>query len=252
MRISGAVALVTGASSGIGQAAARRLAQAGATVVAQGRDETRLAELSRLTGAATIAADLSEPAGVQRVAAVALEAHGRVDILVNNAGLGWAGDLPEMSGSEVEHLIAVNLTAPIELTRLLLPGMLARGTGHLMFVTSIAGRTGVAGEAVYSATKGGLDTFAESLRLEVHGTGVEVGVLVPGVVGTAFFERRGRPYTRKSPRPMSVDVVADALVAGIAAGRAERYTPGWLRLPVAVRGAAPGVYRRLAARFGGS
>jgi short-subunit dehydrogenase len=252
MRIAGAVALVTGASSGIGREAARRLAEAGATVVAHGRDAGRLAELSRLTGATTIIADLAEPAEVQRIAATALEAHGRVDILVNNAGVGWAGDLPAMSGPAIERLIAVNLTAPIELTRLLLPGMLARGTGHLMFVTSIAGRTGVAGEAVYSATKAGLDTFAESLRLEVHGTGVEVGVLVPGVVGTAFFERRGRPYTRKSPRPMSADVVAGALVAGIAAGRAERYAPRWLRLPVAVRGAAPGIYRRLAARFGGS
>jgi short-subunit dehydrogenase len=245
MRIQGAVALVTGASSGIGRAAVRRLAARGARVVAHGRDATRLDELSRLTGAATIAGDLADPAEPVRLAREA----GEVDILVNNAGRGWAGKFIEMSG--IDDIVRVNLTAPIELTRAVLPGMLDRGRGHLMFVTSIAGRTGVAGEAVYSATKAGLDTFAESLRFELHGTGIEVSVLVPGVVDTPFFDHRGRPYQRRRPRPLPVGVVADTLVRGIAAGRAELYAPRWLRLPVVVRGTMPGVYRRLAARFGG-
>lgn len=245
MRIQGAVALVTGASSGIGWAAARRLAAAGARVVAHGRDAARLAELSRLTGATTITGDLADPAEPARLAG----AVGEVDILVNNAGIGWAGKFVVMPG--MEDLIRVNLTAPIELTQLLLTGMLDRGRGHLMFVTSIAGRTGVAGEAVYSATKAGLDAFAESLRFELHNTGIEVGVLVPGVVDTPFFDRRGQPYDRRRPRPLPVDVVADTLVKGIAAGRAEMYAPRWLRLPVVVRGTMPGMYRRLAARFGG-
>jgi short-subunit dehydrogenase len=130
--------------------------------------------------------------------------------------------------------------------------MVARGSGHLVYVTSIAGRTGVAGEAVYSATKAGLDAFAESLRLELHGTGVSVGVLIPGVVATPFFERRGRPYTRRRPRPLAADTVAAALVRLIETGDAEAYQPRWLRLPVAIRGTAPGLYRRLARRFGGS
>jgi short-subunit dehydrogenase len=247
MRIQGAVALVTGASSGIGWAAAQRLAQAGARVVAHGRDGARLAELSRLTGAVTVTADLSDPASATAIA----EQAGTVDILLNNAGMGWAGHFQDMSGDQVARLVAVNLTGPIELTRALLPGMLARGTGHLMFVTSIAGRTGVAGEAVYSATKAGLDAFAESLRFELGGTDIEVSVLVPGVVDTPFFQRRGRPYDRRRPRPLPAEVVADTLVKGIAAGRAELYAPRWLRLPVAVRGTMPGVYRRLAARFGG-
>lgn len=247
MRIQGAVALVTGASSGIGWAAARRLAEAGARVVAHGRDGDRLAELSRLTGAAVVTGDLSDPASAARIA----EQAGPVDILVNNAGIGWAGAFLDMPGDEVARLVGVNLTAPIELTRAVLPGMLARGAGHLMFVTSIAGRMGVAGEAVYSATKAGLDSFAESLRFELAGTPVQVSVLVPGVVDTAFFDRRGRPYDRRRPRPLPPEVVADTLVKGIAAGRAELYAPRWLRLPVVVRGTIPGVYRRLAARFGG-
>jgi len=246
MRIQGAVALVTGASSGIGWAAARRLAQAGARVVAHGRDGDRLAELSRLTGAAVVTGDLSDPAA----AAAVVHQAGAVDILVNNAGIGWAGAFPDMSGSDVALLVGVNLTAPIELTRAVLPGMLARRTGHLMFVTSIAGRMGVAGEAVYSATKAGLDVFAESLRFELTGTAVQVSVVVPGVVDTPFFDRRGRPYDRRRPRPLPAEVVADTLVKAIAADRAELYAPRWLRLPVAVRGTMPGVYRRLAARFG--
>jgi short-subunit dehydrogenase len=247
MRIQGAVALVTGASSGIGWATARRLAEAGARVVAHGRDGDRLAELSRLTGAVVVTGDLSDPASAATIA----EQAGPVDILVNNAGIGWAGAFLDMPGDEVARLVGVNLTAPIELTRAVLPGMLARGAGHLMFVTSIAGRMGVAGEAVYSATKAGLDSFAESLRFELAGTPVQVSVLVPGVVDTAFFDRRGRPYDRRRPRPLAPEVVADTLVKGIAAGRAELYAPRWLRLPVAVRGTIPGIYRRLAARFGG-
>jgi short-subunit dehydrogenase len=247
MRIQGAVALVTGASSGIGWAAAERLAAAGARVVAHGRDAARLAQLSRATGALAVTGDLAEPGAAAAVAAQA----GDVDILVNNAGIGWAGPFPQMTGEQVARLVAVNLTGPIELTRALLPGMLARGVGHLTFVTSIAGRTAVAGEAVYSATKAGLDAFADSLRFELAGTSVEVSVVVPGVVDTPFFERRGQPYQRRRPRPLPAAAVADALVGGIAAGRAELYAPRWLRLPVAVRGTMPGVYRRLAARFGG-
>jgi short-subunit dehydrogenase len=247
MRIQGSVALVTGASSGIGWAVAQRLAAAGARVVAHGRDAARLADLSRATGALVVTGDLADP---RSAAAVAQQA-GDVDILVNNAGIGWAGPFPEMTGEQVARLVAVNLTGPIELTRALLPGMLARGSGHLTFVTSIAGRTAVAGEAVYSATKAGLDAFADSLRFELAGTSVEVSVVVPGVVDTQFFERRGQPYQRRRPRPLPAAVVAEALVKGIAAGRAELYAPRWLRLPVAVRGTMPGVYRRLAARFGG-
>jgi short-subunit dehydrogenase len=86
----------------------------------------------------------------------------------------------------------------------------------------------------------------------LRGSGVDVGVLVPGVVQTRFFERRGKPYARDRPRPVPADRVAEGLVRAVAAGRAERYVPGWLRLPVAVRGSAPGLYRRLAGRFGGS
>jgi short-subunit dehydrogenase len=247
VRIAGSVALVTGASSGIGREVARRLAADGATVLAHGRDAAALAELD----AVPLIADLAVPGAGARLAEAALAAAGRVDIVVGNAGLGWAGPFAEMPPESAARLLAVNLAAPIDLTRALLPSFGDR-PGYLLFVTSIAGRTGVAGEAVYSATKAGLDSFAECLRFELHGRPVRVGVVVPGVVDTAFFARRGRPYARARPRPIPAGRVADRIVGMIRRGGAESYTPGWLRLPVAVRGTLPGVYRRLGARFGGS
>jgi short-subunit dehydrogenase len=247
-------ALVTGASSGIGADTARRLAARGAHVLLHGRDQERLKALAVETGGTTLAVELAEPGAPQALAEQALAVSGRVDVLVNNAGLGWAGPLPEMPAADIARLVAVNLVAPIELTRALLPDMLARGSGRVVFVTSIAGRTGVAGEAVYAATKAGVDAFADSLRFELNGTGVEVGVVVPGVVETAFFERRGRPYGRSRPRPVPADRVAAAVVRAVTGGaaRGDLYVPRWLRVPVALRGAAPGLYRALATRFGSS
>ena len=246
------VALVTGASSGLGRATAERLAARGARVLVHGRDESALAKLAKDLNATAIALDLGQPGAGRQLADQAIEAAGRVDLLVANAGTGYAGQLSTMEELRPAELVAANLTAPIELTRALLPGMLERAGGRLVYVTSIAGRTGVAGEAVYSATKAGLDAFAESLRFELTDQPVTVGVFVPGVIATPFFERRGRPYTRSTPRPLPVGRAADALLRLIDGRADEAYLPGWLRLPVAIRGVAPGLYRRLASRFGES
>jgi short-subunit dehydrogenase len=251
MRIRESVVLVTGASSGLGRATTERLAGAGARLIAHGRDEAALADLAARTGAVPLSADLALPGEADRLAQAALAVHGRLDIVVSNAGQGWAGQFADMPPGDLDRLIAVNLAAPVRLTRAVLPAMLAAGRGYLAFVGSIAGRTGVAGEALYAATKAGLDTFAESLRFELSGRGIGVGVFVPGVVDTPFFDRRGRAYQRSSPRPRPAPEVAAALVRMIETGRAEAYAPRWLRLPVAVRGALPGVYRGLAGRFGG-
>lgn len=252
MHIRGSVALVTGASSGVGRATALALAQRGARVLLHGRDRAALTELAERTQGTVIVEDLVEPGAGRRLAERARAAAGRVDLVVANAGAGFAGPFSTMDDSLPERLVAANLTAPVELTRALLPPMLAAGRGSVVFVTSIAGRTGVAGEAVYAATKAGLDAFAESLRLELSGSGVRVGVLVPGVIATEFFARRGRPYGRRRPRPRSAQAAAAAVVRLVEHGHPETYLPGWLRLPVAVRSVAPGLYRRLAARFGGS
>ncbi|MGW4467164.1 SDR family NAD(P)-dependent oxidoreductase [Micromonospora sp. NPDC004704] len=249
-RIDGATALVTGGSSGIGAAAARQLADAGATVFLAGRDATRLTELADRIGGTAIIGDLTEPAGAADLAERVLTEAGRVDVLVNNAGQGWAGPLTGMTEPEIARMVALNLTAPILLTRAVLPGMLARGRGHLGFVGSIAGRLGVREEAVYSGTKAGLSVFADSLRHETAGHGIVVTELVPAVVDTAFFVRRGRPYDRRSPRPVPAARASAALLTAMFAGRPEAYLPNWLRLPVAIRSTLPHTYRTLSRRWG--
>src|SRR6266511_328715 len=227
MRLERRIALVTGASSGIGLALAPLLAERGATLALAGRDAVALAEIAERTGGEPLAVDLAEPGGAERLAGLVLERHGRVDLLVT-----------------------LNLVAPVRLTRLLLPGMLERGGGHLVYVTSIAGATGVAREEVYAATEAGLGTFADSVREEVAGSGVTVSVVVPGVVDTPFFDRRGSAYDRSWPAPIPAQRVARALLRAISSDRAEVFAPAWIRLPARFKGAAPGLYRRLALRFG--
>jgi short-subunit dehydrogenase len=252
MRLEGTVALVTGGSSGIGAATARALAAAGSRPLIAGRDAGRLAEVAGPAGGTALVADLATADGPAALAAAATEAAGPggLDILVSNAGLGWAGPLGEMPDGRDRELIAVNLTAPVQLARLLVPAMAARGRGHLVFVSSIAGATGVRGEAVYSAAKAGLACFAESLAYELAGTGVGISVIVPGVIDTPFFERRGRPYDRRRPVPLPPERVATAITAAVTANHRVVYVPAWLRFPAWLHGAAPGTFRRLASRFG--
>src|SRR6266516_1612048 len=250
---------------GIGRALVPPLANRGVQLVLTGRDpaalagaagadagseETAAAVTGAGTGPRTIVADLTDAAAVERLAAEALDCFGRVDLLICNAGAGWAGQLAGMPLETAERLVTLNLLAPVRLTRLLLPGMLERGHGHLVYVTSIAGATGVGGEALYAATKGGLALFAASLREELAGRGVGVSVAVPGVVDTAFFERRGTPYPRTWPRPIPPERVARALLGAVESNRAEVFSPAWMRLPARLAGSAPGLYRALATRFG--
>lgn len=250
MLLEGRVALVTGASSGIGRAVAPLLAERGASLALAGRDPQALAAVAERTGGQALEADLASPGGAERLAELVLERWGRVDLLVSNAGAGWAGDLAAMPLELAERLIALNLVAPVRLTRLLLPGMLERGSGHLVYVTSIAGVTGVAREAVYSAAKAGLATFADSVREEVAGAGVTVSVVVPGVVDTPFFDRRGSAYDRSWPAPIPAERVARALLRAVSSDRAEVFVPAWIRLPARLKGAVPSLYRTLALRFG--
>jgi short-subunit dehydrogenase len=252
MLLRNAGALVTGASSGIGAATAAALADAGASVLLTGRDPARLADVARRTGGVALPADLAAADGPARLAEAALRAAAEpgIDILVNNAGLGWSGPIGEITSEKISELVTVNLIAAMELTRLLVPGMIERGRGQLVFVSSIAGVTGVPGEAVYAATKAGLVTFAESLAYELAGDGVGVSVIIPAVIATPFFDRRGKPYGRTRPAPVPAERVARAIVSALAHDRGVAYVPRWMRVPARLHGAAPAAFRALAARFG--
>jgi short-subunit dehydrogenase len=250
VELTGAVCLVTGASSGIGEAVAHRLGRAGGRLVLTGRDRDRLGTVAAATGGHPIEADLARPEETQRLAAEAAEPFGPIDVLVNNAGAGWSGRLGELPAQDAERLVLVNLLAPILLTRALLPGMLERGRGQIVNIASIAGHVGAKGEAVYAGTKGGLVIFSESLRQELAATPLGVSVVSPGVVDTPFFERRGAPYSRGRPRPVPADAIAVAVVDAVERDRALVIVPRWLAVPARLHGALPGVYRALATRFG--
>lgn len=250
MRLGGAIALITGGSSGIGAATARALAGAGACPLVAGRNLSRLREVASQSGAIPLCVDLAAPDGPEELAAAARAEAGRVDMLVSSAGVGWAGEISDLTGAKASELITVNLLAPIQLARLLVPDMAKHGAGHLVFVSSIAGATGGRDEAVYAAAKAGLACFAESLSYEMSGHGVGVSVVVPGVVDTPFFDRRGRPYGRTTPTPIPAGRVARAIVSAAQHDRDVVYVPGWMKFPAWLHGTAPRMFRALATRFG--
>lgn len=244
-----AVVLVTGASGEIGAACATELRKRGARLILAARDAA-LSDLAADVDAKAFVCDLALPGAVQQLAADAVEVYGSVDVVVHCAGIGWRGATVDMSGSRVDELVDVNLRAPMQLSRLLLPDMLARGSGHLSFVASIAAWLPVSEEAVYSASKAGLLAYAESLRAELRGTGIGVSVVSPAAVRTQFWTNRGTPYDRRFPRQMAPERVARALVHGIENDRGHQMLPRWLAISPVIRAAAPKAYQAMQRRFG--
>jgi len=250
MQLSGAVVLLTGSSQGIGQACAAALNDRGARVILHGRNADVLDDVAAGLGAKVLAADLREPDAVPQLARDAWDVYGAIDAVVHSAGVGWHGQCGTMDPAKIDELLDVNLRAPLHLTRLLLPKMVVRGRGHLAFIASIAGLTGVARESVYAATKSALITFADSLRLELAGTGLAVSVVSPGAVRTGFFDHRGAPYRRHVPRPVGPERVAAAVVRRLERGDGDVVLPHWLALAPKTRAMAPRLYRVLNRHFG--
>ena len=219
--LKGKVAVVTGASRGIGQAAAVTLAQAGAAVVVTSRTEPELAELAarieRMGGQAlAVSADLTQEGDVERLKAATLERFSRVDILINNAGVGKYGPLASLSAADYDWMMNTNMRASFLCTAAFLPGMLERREGWVVFIASVAGLKGLPHETVYCATKFAQVGFAQALDYETREQGVKVSVIAPGGVHTHFAIGTGR--TEDDPRfagMMEAQDVAEAVLFAV-------------------------------------
>jgi len=190
MELRGASALVTGAGRGIGRAIARHLAAAGVKVTAVARTASDLDRLVREIAAAdgravAFPGDLRDAGVCAAAVARAVEAHGGLQILVNNAGIGLHAPVAETRDEDWARLFDTNLTAVFRLTRAALPH-LARGSGHVFMVSSLAGQNPIAGMAAYCASKAALDQFTRCLMLEVRHQRVKVTTIAPGSVATGF------------------------------------------------------------------
>jgi short-subunit dehydrogenase len=246
------IVVITGASSGIGEATARRLAaEPGARLVLVARREARLRALADEVGGATIVAvDLTDDDAPARVReAVEREHGGRLDLLVNNAGASWNAPFGEGGWENVRRTMAVNFDAQLRLTEALLPLLRASAPSSIVNVASTAGRVGRAAGGAYSASKFAFAGWTDSLHLEEQPNGVHVGLVLPGFVATEGFPQTmlvERTATRWAvSRP---ERVAEAIIDAGPGGRAERYVPRAYWLAALLRIAAPGLVRRTTQR----
>jgi short-subunit dehydrogenase len=255
MRTDRLITVLTGASSGIGEAAARRLArEPGARLVLVARREDRLQGLARSIGggATWVAADLTQDDAPARVRAhVESEHGGALDLLVNNAGASWRSTFADGGWANVQRHMALNFDAQVRLTEALLPLLRDSAPSAIVNVSSVAGRVARGGAGGYHASKFAFAGWSDSLYAEEREHGVHVGNVLPGFVETEGFpaaELREKAATRwiVSTPDKAAEAIADA-----ARGDAERYVPRPYRALVALRYLAPGLMRRLGAGSAG-
>jgi uncharacterized protein len=225
LTLDGALAVITGASSGIGEATSRALASRGSHVVLLGRDAERLElgtdEIRRQGGHAdAYVVDLSDADAISATAQGLVAAHGSPDVLVNNAGLGRWLSILETSAEEAELMIRVPYLAAFNLTRELLPGMLARGSGQIVNVTSVAARLSWPGAVAYSVARAAIEGFTNALRADLHGSGIGVTLAMFGTVESPYWEhnpgsRERIPRSARGIRVLSTNEVASRIVSGI-------------------------------------
>jgi len=243
-------ALVTGASSGIGRALATRLAREGARVGLVARREPLLRELAGEIAAAggearAFPADLGDREQALACAAAATSAFGGIDLLVNNAGYGHHRSFLEWDLDDMERVMRVNYGGALAMTKALLPQMVERRRGWLVFVASVAGKIASPEESAYVASKFALVGLAGALSLEVEDAGVHVLTVCPGVIRTPFFDAealaRMPPVSRRQmTEPAGL---VDAILGALARGRRELTYPRWIAPSYALQALAPGLMR---------
>jgi uncharacterized protein len=244
------IALVTGASSGIGEAAARRIArEPGAELILVARREDRLRALAEeLGGAKVVAVDLTADDAPARVA----EAVGdRLDLLVNNAGAAWRGRFAETGWANVQRHMELNFDATVRLTEALLPAVRASAPSAIVNVSSTSARVARGNSGAYSAAKFALAGWTDSLHLEEKPHGVHVGLVLPGFVATEGFPQKELVDSARTRWLVSTpEKVADAIWDAGPGGKAERYVPRPYGVLAALRVVAPGLTRRVLSRGG--
>ena len=248
MNLNGRSVLLTGATGGLGPAIAERLHGAGAQLTLTGRRLEVLEPLAVRLGATALAADLGDPADVAHLA----ESCAQTDVLVANAALPGSGDILGLSVEEIDRALAVNLRSPIVLSRLLAEQMTARGSGHIVLISSLAGRSAHAGGSLYSATKFGLRGFGQALRADLKGTGVGVSVIFPGFIRDAGMFHDSGTKLPSFVGTSSPDEVAQAVIRAIEDDRGEvTVAPLGMRAGAKLAELAPATAARAAAKLGG-
>lgn len=250
MDLGGRVAIVTGASSGIGEATARALARGGARVALCARRKDRLEGLAaalRAEGAACAvhALDVTDAVAMQRMVDGVLERWGAVDVLISNAGRGIAARFEETEPGEFRALLELNVMAVVTGIRAVLPAMRRQGAGHLITVSSIVGRRAVPYRAAYAATKFALAGLHEALRMELWRTGIEVSLVYPVYTKTEFHDVETQRVGRRRAGPVqSAEQVAAAILRCIRRPRPEVYPYGPARLLAIASTVAPSLVDR--------
>ena len=214
--LEGQIAIVTGASSGIGAASARALAEAGATLVLVARRADRLTALADELGRGSTAhaADMADPDAPQRLHDFVLGRFSRADILVNNAGMLHAAPIDAFDLDQLRPMIAINYEAVVRASTLFARTMKAAGKGQIINISSIGANITAPGVGVYGGLKRALEAFTDCLRVELAGSGVKVGIVAPGTTSTEIFEdmkARGQPSWDSFIPPMQPRDIAEAV-----------------------------------------
>ena len=254
MHVSGRHVLVTGASRGIGAAIARSFADKGAKVTVVARTPESLEAMARSIGGRALVADLFDTRQVQNLIQRAEDMGGPVDVLVNNAGMEITKSILDTEEAEMDDVITLNLRVPLQLTRLVLPGMVSRGSGHVVNISSMAANGGFAGMSVYAATKAGLSHFTRIVRQDLKATGVRVTNLEVGPVPTDLFANLTYPPAMRAFdrfRRIQLMPQVSAETVGFQTVRAveKNSRAVWLPRRASLFGALTGAPQRIAEQF---
>jgi hypothetical protein len=243
--------VITGASSGIGRLLALRAVSEGAHVALVARREDRLHEVADTVRAAggqamVVSCDVANREAVFAAAQSIVGQFGHVDVLVNNAGYGGHYEFLDWDIPDIERMVHVNFLGSVYWTKALLPAMVERGSGWIVFMASVAGKIGVPGESVYSATKFAMVGLAEALSIEVEDAGVHVLTVCPGAIDTEFFDEADRERMPDVALRSMIEPerVVDAVVRALANGKREITVPRQIACAYGMKALAPGILRR--------